>query len=167
MRYVPSRRRSPNFQLSRPIDSIALTLCYRNCTVCARPFHILLTFTTHLTLNPQPLPSYIGWRNWFLGSILGLLKGLQNSGSGVPSLNTGGLASTLYQERAVFSKMKMDPAKRAQTQNAGEVSSLQRFFSQSVELMTGKVWPYLLLAKYFYNWDFTFMPGTTPSPPPT
>jgi hypothetical protein len=30
----------------------------------------------------------------------------------------------LYQERAVFGKMKMDPAKRAQTQNAGEVSSL-------------------------------------------
>jgi hypothetical protein len=29
--------------------------------------------------------------------------------------------STLYQEQAVFSKMKMDPAKRAQTQNAGEV----------------------------------------------
>jgi hypothetical protein len=57
----------------------------------------------------------------------------------------------LYQERAVYSKMKMDPAKRAQTQKAGEVSSLQRFFSQSVELMTGKVWPDLLLAKYFYN----------------
>ncbi len=36
---------------------------------------------------------------------------------------------TLFQERAVFSKMKMDPAKWAQTQNAGEVSSLQRFFS--------------------------------------
>jgi hypothetical protein len=32
---------------------------------------------------------------------------------------------TLYQEQAVFGKMKMDPAKRAQTQNAGEVSSLQ------------------------------------------
>jgi hypothetical protein len=30
----------------------------------------------------------------------------------------------LYQERAVFGKMKMDPAKRAQTQNAGEVLSL-------------------------------------------
>jgi hypothetical protein len=43
------------------------------------------------------------------------------------------------QERAVFGKMKMDPAKRAQTQNAGEVSSLQWFFSQSVELMTDKV----------------------------
>ncbi len=28
---------------------------------------------------------------------------------------------TLYQDRAVFGKMKMDPAKRAQTQNAGEV----------------------------------------------
>jgi hypothetical protein len=28
---------------------------------------------------------------------------------------------TLYQEQAVFGKMKMDPAKRAQTQNAGEV----------------------------------------------
>jgi hypothetical protein len=39
--------------------------------------------------------------------------------------------------------MKMDPAKRAQ--------SLQWFFSQSVELMTDKVWPDLLLAKYFYN----------------
>jgi hypothetical protein len=47
--------------------------------------------------------------------------------------------------------MKMDPAKRAQTQNAGEVSLLQRFFSQSIELMMGKVWPDLLLAKYFYN----------------
>ncbi len=47
---------------------------------------------------------------------------------------------TLYQERAVFGKMKMDLAKRAQTQNAGEVSSLQWFFSQSVELMTDKVW---------------------------
>jgi hypothetical protein len=47
--------------------------------------------------------------------------------------------------------MKMDPAKRAQTQNACEVSSLQSFFSQSVELMTGKVLPDLLLAKYFYN----------------
>ncbi len=46
----------------------------------------------------------------------------------------------LFQERAVFGKMKMDPAKRAQTQNAGEVSSLQWFFSQSVELMTDKVW---------------------------
>jgi hypothetical protein len=32
--------------------------------------------------------------------------------------------------------MKMDLAKRTQTQNAGEVSSLQWFFSQSVELMT-------------------------------
>ncbi len=48
--------------------------------------------------------------------------------------------TALYQERAVFGKMKMDPAKRAQTQNAGEVSSLQWFFSQSVELMTDKVW---------------------------
>jgi hypothetical protein len=47
---------------------------------------------------------------------------------------------TLYQERAVFGKMKMDPAKRAQTQNAGEVSSPQWFFSQSIELMTDKVW---------------------------
>jgi hypothetical protein len=28
---------------------------------------------------------------------------------------------TLYQEPAVFGKMKMDPMKRAQTQNAGEV----------------------------------------------
>jgi hypothetical protein len=50
------------------------------------------------------------------------------------------LAATLYQERAVFGKMKMDPAKRAQTQNAGEFSLLQWFFSQSVELMTDKVW---------------------------
>ncbi len=49
-------------------------------------------------------------------------------------------ATTLFQERTVFSKIKMDPAKRAQTQNAGEVSSLQWFFSKSVELMTGKVW---------------------------
>jgi hypothetical protein len=46
---------------------------------------------------------------------------------------------TLYQERAVFGKMKKKPAKRAQTQNAGEVSSLQWFISQSVELMTDKV----------------------------
>ncbi len=28
---------------------------------------------------------------------------------------------TLYQKRAVFGKMKMDPGKRAQTQNACEV----------------------------------------------
>jgi hypothetical protein len=47
--------------------------------------------------------------------------------------------------------MKMDPAKRAQTQNAGEFPSLQWFFSQSIELMADKVWPDLLLAKYFYN----------------
>jgi hypothetical protein len=47
--------------------------------------------------------------------------------------------STLYQERAVFGKVKMDPAKPAQTQNAGEVSLLQWFFAQSVELMTDKV----------------------------
>jgi hypothetical protein len=47
---------------------------------------------------------------------------------------------TLYQERAVFGKTKMDPAKLAQTQNAGEVSLLQWFFSQSVEMMTDKVW---------------------------
>jgi hypothetical protein len=47
---------------------------------------------------------------------------------------------TLYQELAVFGKMKMDPAKRAQTQNAGEVSLLQWFFSHSVGLMTDKVW---------------------------
>jgi hypothetical protein len=32
---------------------------------------------------------------------------------------------TLYQERAVFGKMKMDPGKWAQTQNTGEVSSLE------------------------------------------
>ncbi len=44
----------------------------------------------------------------------------------------------LYQEQAVCGKMKMDPAKRAQTQNAGEILSLQWFFSQSVELMTDK-----------------------------
>jgi hypothetical protein len=31
------------------------------------------------------------------------------------------LGGTLYQEPAVFGKMKMDPTKRAQTQNAGEV----------------------------------------------
>jgi hypothetical protein len=43
--------------------------------------------------------------------------------------------------------MKMDPAKRAQTQNAGEVSSLQWFFSQSVELMTDKVWLHLIEIK--------------------
>jgi hypothetical protein len=49
-------------------------------------------------------------------------------------------ATTLYQELAVFGKMKMDPAKRAQTQNAGEISSLQWFFFQSLELMTDKVW---------------------------
>ena len=48
--------------------------------------------------------------------------------------------NTLYQERAVFGKMKMDPGKRAQTQNAGEVSSLQWLFSQSIELMMDKVW---------------------------
>jgi hypothetical protein len=48
--------------------------------------------------------------------------------------------ATLYQERAVFGKMKMDPAKWAQTQNAGEISSLQWFFSQSIELMMDKVW---------------------------
>ncbi len=48
--------------------------------------------------------------------------------------------TALYQERAVSGKMKMDPAKRAQTQNAGEVSWLQRFFSQSIELMMDKVW---------------------------
>ncbi len=47
---------------------------------------------------------------------------------------------TLFQERAVFGKMKMDPAKRAQTQNASEVPSLQWFFFQSIEMMTDKVW---------------------------
>jgi hypothetical protein len=52
----------------------------------------------------------------------------------------GPIRPTLFQERAVFGKMKMDPAKRAQTQNAGEVSALQWFFSQSIELMTDKVW---------------------------
>jgi hypothetical protein len=31
------------------------------------------------------------------------------------------VGKVLYQEQAVFGKMKMDPAKRAQTQNAGEV----------------------------------------------
>jgi hypothetical protein len=51
-----------------------------------------------------------------------------------------GKSVALYQERAVFGIMKMDPAKRAQTQNAGEVSSLQWFFSQSIELMMDKIW---------------------------
>jgi hypothetical protein len=32
------------------------------------------------------------------------------------------------QEQAVFGKMKMDPGKRAQTQNTGEVSSLEWSF---------------------------------------
>ncbi len=36
--------------------------------------------------------------------------------------------ATLYQERAVYGKIKMDPAKRAQTQNTGEVSSLEWSF---------------------------------------
>jgi hypothetical protein len=40
--------------------------------------------------------------------------------------------------------MKMDPAKRAQTQNAGEVSSLQLFFSQSIELMMDMVWQHCI-----------------------
>jgi hypothetical protein len=53
--------------------------------------------------------------------------------------------SALYQERSVFGKMKMDPAKRAQTQNAGEVSPLQWFFSQSVELMMDKVWLHCII----------------------
>jgi hypothetical protein len=52
----------------------------------------------------------------------------------------GRRGAALYQERAVFGKMKMDPAKRAQTQNAGEVSLLKWFFSQSIELMMDKVW---------------------------
>jgi hypothetical protein len=68
-----------------------------------------------------------------------------------PQQNVLLFSSTLYQERAVFGKMKMDPAKWAQTQNAGEVSSLQWFFSQTVEMLTDTVWPDLLLAKYFYN----------------
>jgi len=34
---------------------------------------------------------------------------------------SAGKKATLYQEQAVFGKMKMNPAKRAQTQNAGEV----------------------------------------------
>ncbi len=77
-------------------------------------------------------------------------------------------ASTLYQERAVFGKMKMDPAKRAQTQNAGEVSSLYWFFSQSFELMTDKVWlhcirPMLLkkrklICSTIQSWFNTFTP---------
>jgi hypothetical protein len=50
------------------------------------------------------------------------------------------MSASLYQERSVFGKMKLDPAKRAQTQNAGEVSLLQWLFSQSVELMMDKVW---------------------------
>jgi hypothetical protein len=33
----------------------------------------------------------------------------------------GFFTSPLYQERGVFGKIKMDPAKRAQTQSAGEV----------------------------------------------
>jgi hypothetical protein len=37
-------------------------------------------------------------------------------------------AYTLYQERAVFGKIKMDPAERAQTQNIGDVSSLEWSF---------------------------------------
>jgi hypothetical protein len=57
---------------------------------------------------------------------------------------------TLYQERAVFGKMKMDPAKRAQTQNAGEVSSLQWFFSQSIEIMTDKVWLHCIRPMFSY-----------------
>jgi hypothetical protein len=59
---------------------------------------------------------------------------------GVRKRGKWGGGGTLYQERAVFGKMKMDPAKRGQTQNAGEVSWLQWFFYQSVELMTDKVW---------------------------
>jgi hypothetical protein len=55
-------------------------------------------------------------------------------------IGSSNILYALYQERAVFGKMKMDPAKRAQTQNAGEVSSLQWFFSHSVGLMTDKVW---------------------------
>jgi hypothetical protein len=47
--------------------------------------------------------------------------------------------------RAVFGKIKMDPAKGAQTQNAGEVSLLQWFFSQSIELMTDKVWLHCII----------------------
>ncbi len=35
---------------------------------------------------------------------------------------------TLYQEQAVFGKMKMDPSKRAQSQNTSEVSSLEWSF---------------------------------------
>jgi hypothetical protein len=38
-----------------------------------------------------------------------------------PLLSAAGWYTSLYQEQAVFGKMKMDPAKRAQTQNAGEV----------------------------------------------
>ncbi len=41
--------------------------------------------------------------------------------------------------------MKMDPAKRAQTQNAGEVSSLQWFFSQSFEMMTDKEMHFVMI----------------------
>ncbi len=37
-------------------------------------------------------------------------------------------AGTLYQEQSAFGKMKMDPAKRAQTQHTGEVSSLEWSF---------------------------------------
>jgi hypothetical protein len=59
---------------------------------------------------------------------------------GLPNLTSQEQVLALYQERAVFGKRKMDLAKRDQTQNAGEVSWLQRFFSLSVELMTDKVW---------------------------
>ncbi len=47
-----------------------------------------------------------------------------SSGMGLPMLHKMSIQIhkvTLYQEQAVFGKMKMDPAKRAQTQNAGEV----------------------------------------------
>jgi hypothetical protein len=70
------------------------------------------------------------------------------SGKTIPTIDTENTRTqrdpTLYQERAVFGKMKIDPAKRAQTQNAGEVSSLQWFFSQSVKMMTDKVWLYCI-----------------------
>jgi hypothetical protein len=70
--------------------------------------------------------TYEGWGG-------GMVRGLETN-------KTTANKHALYQERAVFGKMKMDPAKRAQTQNAGEVSSLQWFFSQSIELMMYKVW---------------------------
>ncbi len=79
------------------------------------------------------------WRHWNLKNNLGIWY-WWDAGLSLFSSSVLRIFNTLFQERAVFGKMKMDPAKRAQTQNAGEVSSLQWFFSQSVEMMTDKVW---------------------------